>query len=148
MPDEPTVDEPTVDELVAIVVRDAPSGQTTDRKLIGHLATHPYWIGDRMFILTDPEQAEDALVKNSSIVLLRTKPLSPEKERAWFEALYAESQHFKISLSEIFMRWIKNWHDSWQPHEILAPYRAIPSDEARQFFLEMLPPHKRPKTDE
>jgi hypothetical protein len=80
------------EELLAIIARDGPSGGTRDRKLLGAILTSTDYMVAGMFIPTDPEQAEHALVTGGEIVLWRTRPLAPEDEIRMRDTLHALSR--------------------------------------------------------
>jgi hypothetical protein len=133
------------DELLAIIARDGPSGITHDRKLIGAILTSPDYMVAGMFIPTDPEQAEEALIKGTGIVLWRRRCLKPEQEREMRDKLHAISLARQKSINEVWLEVMtKGALDKLQPHELIALIRQMPA-ERRQSFIDSLPPNKRPK---
>jgi hypothetical protein len=137
------------EELLAIIARDGPSGKTRDRKLLGAIATTPDYMVAGMFIPTDPEQAEEALIKGGEVVLWRTHPFpNPEDEIRMRDNLHRASIAANKSINQIMMRTIKEQMlADMQPHELLAMIRSIP-EEQRAAFIASLPPNKRPKMED
>jgi hypothetical protein len=101
-----------------------------------------------MFIPTDPEQAEKALIAGTEIVLWRTRPFAPEEEIRLRDMWHAISIQKQMSINECFVAAIPEAITArMQPHEILAMIRDMP-EEKRQRFIDDLPPGKRPKPKE
>lgn len=112
MPDN----EPDADELLAIIERDgAPTNAyTTDRKLLGAIATcTDYMIGGRIFLPTDPEQAEEALIKGTGVVLWRQRPGPLEQELAKRDRMHAESVRRQKSINEVWLEDVKEKLPDW-----------------------------------
>jgi hypothetical protein len=88
-------------ELLAII-ESAKGGVCTDRKLLGRIVTKPYMVAG-MFLPVDPEQAEQALIHGTGVVLWRHKPLPAEKEEEMFNCCYAISKQRQKSINEVWL---------------------------------------------
>jgi hypothetical protein len=112
--------EISAEELREIIARDGPSGMTRDRKLLGAIVTSPDYMVTGMFLPTDPEQAEKALIDGGEIVLWRTRPFAPEEEIRLRDMWHRISIQKQMSINECFVAAIPEAITAkMQPHEIL-----------------------------
>ena len=137
------------EELLEIIARDGPTGRTRDRKLLGAILTSTdYMIAGRIFIPTDPEQAEHALITGGEIVLWRCRPMPLADELRMRDTLHALSRQKNMSINEAMVQNIPEAITGMmQPHELRGFLRELPEDQ-RQEFIERLPAAKRPRKEE